>query len=164
MDCARALGADVPVCLAAKPRLMRGIGHDLGPELPFYFDQPALLVHPGVGISTRAAYAALGLRPGERLGGREAPVDAIGRVPILGMLEQTRNDLEAAAFFLAPSVATALMELRALEGCQFARMSGSGATCFGLFATIEAARAAAVSLANSHPEWWIRPVTLKMPF
>lgn len=163
MACAAALGADVPVCLEAEPRFMRGIGHDLGPALTLGFDQPVLLVNPAVPVSSREAFAALGLRAGESLEGEKTGHSGAG-VPILGMLSRTRNDLEAAAIYLAPAVGETLMALRALPTCRFARMSGSGATCFALFDTPADAQQAADHLKTSHPDWWIEAGRLKMPF
>ena len=70
------------------------------------------------------------------------------------------NDLEAAAIALHPAIAQALAALRALDGCRLARMSGSGASCFGLFDSNRAATAAARALRLEHPQWWIRPTVL----
>lgn len=158
MDAARATGADVPVCLDPRPRVMRGIGDVLSAplELPAL---PAVLVNPGVPVPTRDVFARLGLMPGERRG----VVDQIDadrlkeRAPLLAYLKSRPNDLEAPAIALQPAVAAVLGELARLDGCLLARMSGSGATCFGLFETDAAAASAAKILSTSHPKWWVAP-------
>jgi 4-diphosphocytidyl-2-C-methyl-D-erythritol kinase len=75
-------------------------------------------------------------------------------------LAQDGNDLEAPAISLQPVIADVLAALRALPGCRLARMSGSGATCFGLFETMRAATAAARGLRSDHPRWWVRATSL----
>ncbi len=81
------------------------------------------------------------------------------REALLAFLAAQSNDLEAAATALAPVVGDTLAALRARPGCRLARMSGSGATCFGIFEDAEAA-AAARALARAHPDWWVRASTL----
>jgi len=75
---------------------------------------------------------------------------------LVAALMSDRNDLEAPAISLQPVIANVLSELRAALGCELARMSGSGATCFGLFASGRAAKVAAQALRSNHPDWWIR--------
>ena len=77
------------------------------------------------------------------------------------MMHRTFNDLEDPAMFLAPEIQAVIRALRDLEACRFARMSGSGATCFGLFERAAEAEAAAAALAAAHPDWWLAaaPVT-----
>jgi 4-diphosphocytidyl-2-C-methyl-D-erythritol kinase len=75
-------------------------------------------------------------------------------------LARQRNDLEAPATALAPGIGAVLTALRGAAGCDLARMSGSGATCFGLFQTRDLAEAAAAALAAAHPGWWVRAVRL----
>lgn len=149
MDAARILGADVPVCLEAAPRLMRGIGHELGPQLTSRA-VPALLVNPGVAVSTAAIFGRLGLLPGER---RAAPAT--------GDLAATRNDLAGPAMALEPVIARVLARLEAAPGAFFARMSGSGATCFALFDSADARDAAATAITPTH--WWIAPCDVQLP-
>lgn len=152
---ARALGADVPVCLFQKPRLMRGIGHDLGPVLQAQA-LPAVLVNPGVGVETRAVFTRLGLKPGERFSPSHAALQG-------DLLSGTRNDLEAPAMAVAPIIGETLARMRAHPGCRIARMSGSGATCFALFDSEDQAQDAASRLALTHPNWWIRPTRITLP-
>jgi 4-diphosphocytidyl-2-C-methyl-D-erythritol kinase len=161
MEAARATGADVPVCLEPRPRLMRGIGDVLsGPlDLP---PLPAVLVNPGVPVPTREVFGKLGLASGERRGGAgEIDGDRIKeRAALVGYLKSQPNDLEAPAIALQPVIADVLGALARREGCLLARMSGSGATCFGLFETETAAAAAARTLASSHPKWWVAATAL----
>lgn len=144
MDAARTLGADVPVCLDPALRLMRGIGHELGPKLAAR-PVPALLVNPGVGVPTGPIFVRLGLKPGERR------VDA----------GEERNDLAPPAITLAPVIGQVLDTLGAQPGVALSRMSGSGATCFAVFGD-DAARNAAFK-ALTPQGWWLAPCTLLMP-
>ena len=162
MDAAMTLGADVPVCLdAGALRMMQGIGHELGNKL-YGFRYPALLVNPGEPVETRSVFTQLGLMHGERFLPPQAPgPDAAQDAP--GMLADTRNDLEAPAIMRVPSIADVLGVLRAAAGCRFARMSGSGATCFGIFDSLAEAEAARVSIAASQPAWWVAATTIKLP-
>ncbi|MBL6456511.1 4-(cytidine 5'-diphospho)-2-C-methyl-D-erythritol kinase [Belnapia sp. T6] len=144
---AAGLGADVPVCLAVRPARMQGIGEVLlpAPTLP---ECGLLLVNPGIALATPAVFKARqgGFTPPAAL--PEAWPDAAAMAAGLAAL---RNDLEAPAIALCPPVAEVLAALRTLPGCLLARMSGSGATCFGLFASPEAARSAAAALPG--PRW-----------
>jgi len=158
-DAARATGADVPVCLDPRPRLMCGIGEKLSPALALP-RLAAVLVNPGTALPTKAVFA--GWTPG----GKPAAPLAIGalatldREQFLQALANAPNDLEAAAIKLAPVVADVLAMLRALAGCRLARMSGSGATCFALFDSAAAAAAAAAALTGQYPQWWVRATVL----
>jgi 4-diphosphocytidyl-2-C-methyl-D-erythritol kinase len=156
MQAARATGADVPVCLDPRPRLMRGIGDVLSAPLDLP-RLPALLVNPGVAVATREVFAALTLPPEGQTGPAAAPS---GRVALLAEIAAGRNDLEAPAIELAPPIADVLAVLRKLAGCRLARMSGSGATCFGLFESSAAARTAARTLRVGYPAWWTRATLL----
>ncbi len=146
---ALALGADVPMCLAARPVLASGIGEKLEPVA----SMPALnlvLVNPGAALATREVFGVLAGRDSMPLPVLPSRLDAEN---LAGWLAATRNDLEAAAATLAPGIADALSALRG-EGASIVRMSGSGATCFGLFATRAAADAAARSIAAARPAWF----------
>jgi 4-diphosphocytidyl-2-C-methyl-D-erythritol kinase len=163
---ARATGADVPVCLDPRPRVMRGIGELLSEPLVLPA-LPALLINPRVSVATKDVFAALKAPP---VGGRQHSEIADekwaagGQVPsrdeLIAFVSRHGNGLEAAAIALHPTIAQALTALRALPGCRLARMSGSGASCFGLFASNRAAVAAARELRLKHPQWWIRPTAL----
>jgi 4-diphosphocytidyl-2-C-methyl-D-erythritol kinase len=158
---ARATGADVPVCLDPRPRLMRGIGEQLSEPLPLP-QLPAVLVNPGVALATKHVFA--GLNASTQLG---APFDLVAAIAklesrdqLLHMLETQPNALEAPAIVLQPVIADVLTVLRGLAGCQLARMSGSGATCFGMFASAVDADAAAKILRAKYPNWWAQACTL----
>jgi 4-diphosphocytidyl-2-C-methyl-D-erythritol kinase len=163
---ARATGADVPVCLDPRPRVMRGIGELLSEPLGLPA-LPALLINPRVSVATKDVFVALKAPP---VGGHQhsksvddelAPEGhALSRDELIGFVTHHGNDLEAPAIALHPAIPQALAALRALPGCRLARMSGSGASCFGLFDSSRAGAAAARALRAAHPHWWIRPTVL----
>jgi 4-diphosphocytidyl-2-C-methyl-D-erythritol kinase len=148
------VGADVPVCVDPRPRVMRGVGQILSTPLavPRF---AAVLVNPGVAVPTKDVFATLRRskrRPQPAANARSVPRD---RDAFLTFLERRANDLEPAAIKLAPAIAEVLAALRDSSGCRLARMSGSGATCFGLYSSSRAAAAAARSIAAAHPHWWV---------
>jgi 4-diphosphocytidyl-2-C-methyl-D-erythritol kinase len=159
---AQATGADVPVCLDPRARMMRGAGESLGPaiRLPRVF---AVLVNPGVPVATPDVFRALGLERGERRAGAAHP--PVGgdqdREPLLALLGEARNDLEPAACAVASMIGEALKLLDALPGRRLARMSGSGATCFALFEDCRAATAGARAIKQTQPEWWVKATSLR---
>jgi 4-diphosphocytidyl-2-C-methyl-D-erythritol kinase len=164
MAAARATGADVPVCLDPQSRMMRGIGEVLSPlwRLP---GLPALLINPRVSVATKDVFSALRAPPLARhrpsgLAETGWAAQAPSRADVIDFVSRHRNDLEPAAMSLHPAITQALAALRALDGCALARMSGSGASCFGLFDSNRAAAAAARALRLKHPQWWIRPTVL----
>jgi len=143
------LGADVPMCLTPAPARTRGIGEELSPvSLP---PLPALLVNPRVEVPTPAVFRALACRENPPLPDLPAFADAPA---CIDWLAQMRNDLEAPAIAIAPVIAEVLDLLAALPGCRLARMSGSGATCFALFATHAEAEVAKAQLRAMRPDWW----------
>ena len=157
-EAARVTGADVPVCLDPRARMMRGTGEILSDPVTLP-DMPAVLVNPGVAVPTRDVFAALKappLAPGAQADG-VAGDDADAAV--LAALAAGRNDLEAPAIGLQPVIVDVLDALRALPGFLLARMSGSGATCFGLFTSAAAAQTTERSLKKAHPGWWVRATT-----
>ncbi|MCC6890065.1 MAG: 4-(cytidine 5'-diphospho)-2-C-methyl-D-erythritol kinase [Hyphomicrobiales bacterium] len=164
LDAARATGADVPVCLDPRPRVMRGIGDILSAPLALP-KLPAVLVNPRVAVPTKDVFAALPapLAPRPQMEAGMA-FDTLGQrlsgAALIARLTESRNDLEAPAIAIAPAIAHVLAELRTLSGCRLARMSGSGATCFGLFASAPEAVAAARALRARHPDWWVRATML----
>lgn len=148
-----ALGADVPVCLAGRPARMEGVGEVISPLPPL----PAawlVLVNPGVAVSTPAVFAALARRDNPGLPASLPKLTTTADLAAFLMMQ--RNDLEPAAQTLAPPIAAARMALTAQSGCRMARMSGSGATCFGLFDDGLAAAAAAQAIRLAHPGWWVQ--------
>jgi 4-diphosphocytidyl-2-C-methyl-D-erythritol kinase len=159
------IGADVPVCLEVRARIMRGIGDQLGQplRLPRLF---ALLVNPGVAVETAPVFRALGLQPGQGhadgveafKAGESSPASSVS---LIAALAAAGNDLEAPARAAAPVIGEVLSVLSALPGCRLARMSGSGATCFALFDDCRASAAAGKLLAHDRPDWWAKPTVLR---
>lgn len=153
-------GADVPVCLASQACDMTGVGEGLLPiNLP---KLPCVLVNPGVPVATRDVFTALGLHRGELLVGATDVIESSawpdGGASIsdwIKALSLIGNDLEAPAIRIEPRIGAVLSALGEAEGVQLARMSGSGATCFALFASRAEAQAAARKLLREHPVWWI---------
>ena len=156
----RATGADVPVCIDPRSRLMRGIGEILSPPLK----PPALqgvLVNPGVAVPTKAVFA--GWKP---VASPAVPADMTvlsamtKRDQLMRFLLNQANDLEAPAIAIAPAIAEVLAALRSQRRCELARMSGSGSTCFGVFFSAIDAITAAEKLHAAHPDWWVRATAL----
>jgi 4-diphosphocytidyl-2-C-methyl-D-erythritol kinase len=144
------LGADVPMCLAAYPLVAKGIGHDVTP-LPDFPALPLVLINAGLAISTPEVFRALTSRENAPL----PPLASKLTVPaLIQWLRATRNDLETPAVQLAPIIADSLAALLG-GGAAFARMSGSGATCFGLFDSLEQAEAAAAAIRRTRPGWFV---------
>ncbi len=157
---ARATGADVPVCLDPRPRIMRGIGEILSAPLKLP-SLPAVLVNPGVALPTKAVFAAWTPAAAPPVALDVAAIAKLTRASeLVRLLAAQANDLEAPAISLQPVVAEVLTALRALAGCGLARMSGSGATCFGLFSTTDEAAAAERFLSDKQPGWWVKATTL----
>lgn len=149
------LGADVPVCLGAKSTRMSGIGDNLI-GLNGFPPLMAILVNPGTQVSTRDVFRARSPVDGAAMPGIAAFNTARDCVD---WLREQRNDLQAAAIGIAPEIATVLAALDQ-SGAALARMSGSGATCFGLFDTAAATQQAADDLRRAHPEWWVQATVL----
>ncbi len=151
------LGADVPVCLAARAAFVGGIGEKLAPA-PVLPPAWLVLVNPRVALSTPRVFAARdgGFSDDGRFA--YAPGDA---GELAALLQTRRNDLTTAATGLEPAVGEALDALAAVPEALLSRMTGSGATCFGLFADVDAATQAALALGRAHPDWWIKPATLE---
>jgi 4-diphosphocytidyl-2-C-methyl-D-erythritol kinase len=156
---ARSTGADVPVCLDPRPRIMRGIGERLSPPLSLP-PLPAVLVNPGVALPTKAVFAGWKVSP-QAPGQLDEPAlqKLSGARELLEHVGRQTNDLEPPAVALQPSIAHVLAALRDAPGCVLARMSGSGATCFGLFGTPDAALAAEKVLSLREPKWWVKATT-----
>jgi 4-diphosphocytidyl-2-C-methyl-D-erythritol kinase len=148
---AAALGQDVPCCLKAESCFFRDIGNvtDPSPELPLTH---LVLVNPMKTLPTPAVYKARqgDFQPEARL--TNAPKDVY---ELVGMLHSRTNGLTDAACGLLPEIRDVLTALSASEKCLLSRMSGSGATCFGIYPDRATARAAAAALYASHPDWWI---------
>lgn len=154
LEVAAGLGADVPVCLAGRTAWLGGVGERLEPG-PDLAGVPILLVNPGVKLSTPDVFRA-------RSGGFSAEARFAEARPTLdrlcALLAGRGNDLAAPATSLVPVIGEVLAALAAQPGCRLARMSGSGATCFGLFDTPAAAKVAEAALAGRG--WWAAAATL----
>lgn len=149
-----ALGADVPVCLAGRPARMQGIGEVVTP-LPDPLPPAALvLVNPGIAVSTPEIFRRLQRKDNAPL---PASLPQFAHLAQLAdFLSAQRNDLQPPAEALAPVLATVVAALAAEPGARFARMSGSGATCFALFDDLGQARAAAARLQARNHGWWVQ--------
>ena len=142
-DIAAALGADVPACLFSRTARGTGRGDAIVPvELPGLAGTPVLLVNPGLPLATADVFRAW---------------DGIDRGPLEGW-EAGRNDLEPPARALVPEIGAVLA---ALAPARIARMSGSGATCFGLFDSAAERDSAAAAIAAAHPGWWLSQTRLR---
>jgi 4-diphosphocytidyl-2-C-methyl-D-erythritol kinase len=149
-EIAAGLGADVPMCMDGRALVARGIGHDLRP-LDAWPAFDVVLVNPGVAVSTPAVFARLSRRDNPPLPPVPARPD---RSVALAFLAAVRNDLETPAGGLAPLIGGALDALGS-AGASFARMSGSGATCFGIFGDADEARAAAARIRADRRGWFV---------
>lgn len=153
---AATLGADVPSCLHDGAVMTAGTGDVVTPVEPF---PPCalVLVNPGTGLSTATVFA-----------GFDEPLSVprpLTRPPesfddLVGELENRRNDLEPAACRVDPGICDVLAALRTTPGIALARMTGTGATCFGLAGTLQLADRAATLLRRHHPGWWIETTTI----
>lgn len=150
------LGADLPVCMVARAARMSGIGEIVTPHpLP---PLPAVLVNPGVAVPTPQVFSALPHKDNPDLG--EIPEFGGDVEAVIDWLARQRNDLEAPAMRCAPEIGGTLQAV-AGSGAALARMSGSGATCFGLFETPDQARLAAEMIATLQEDWWVQSCILQ---
>ena len=153
---ALSLGADVPMCLSDSPLRAQGIGADLTAITPFP-SGAILLVNPGVGVSTPTVFKALKSRDNEALPPMELSRGSLG--DLASWLGRTRNDLQEAAISVTPAIQTVLDWFKNRNLGLLTRMSGSGATCYALFDTLEEAEQACSLLRKDHPGWWVRAGT-----
>ncbi len=145
------IGSDVPVCLLSEPAWMEGRGERVSPIAPIG-GIPLLdlvLVNPGVAVATAEIFRRLEHRSGVTI----PPRAFAGTRELLGFLRATRNDLEAVARTMVPEIAAILATLEE-HGAQFVRMSGSGATCYGIFESSAHAASAARAISRENPSWW----------
>ena len=145
------LGADVPMCLRREPVFAGGIGEDLSdaPELP---PLSLVLANPGVAVATPDVFKA-------RTGGFSKPARFKGPIEdeaaLAKLLKKRGNDLTDAAISIAPVIKDVLKTIEDQPGCLLARMSGSGSTCFGLFADSAQADSARKAIHATQPRWWV---------
>lgn len=154
------LGADVPVCMVSKTLQMRGVGEFLRP-IAFDFPLYLLLVNPGVSVSTAAIFRARATRKAGFSPGRVLPDHIATLDQLRDIISSAGNDLEQDAFGAAPEIELALGQIRQGDGCVVSGMSGSGATCYGVFADLEAAHSQAGLISSSFPGWWVKPVRVR---
>ncbi len=149
-EIAARLGADVPMCLLSTSARIGGVGEIIAPVVVPRV--AAVLVNPGVPVETKAAFAA-------REGAFSLPLLALPPLANLDdladLVQRGGNDLMRPALTLAPVIANVLNALRAAPHCRAAALSGSGATCFGLFPTRDARTEAAARIKTAHPDWWV---------
>ena len=130
---------------------MEGIGERVTPVATIPA-MPVVLVNPGVAVETGAVFRRL--KPAERSPLPPMPERSMSLMELVFWLRKTRNDLFAPACAAAPVIETAARMLASDPDCLFARMSGSGATVFGIFLSIDAASRAAERLQEARPDWW----------
>ena len=151
---AAGLGSDIPACVLSAACFMEGRGEILRPLLSLP-RVPMLLVNPGVAVPTKDVFAALQTRSGVEMSLPQGRFQ--DTADLLRFLETTRNDLEEPARRLQPVIGEVLSAMVALPGALLARMSGSGATCFAIFADDDCCARAADKLKQAQPNWWIAP-------
>ncbi|MEE9272817.1 MAG: 4-(cytidine 5'-diphospho)-2-C-methyl-D-erythritol kinase [Robiginitomaculum sp.] len=147
------MGADFTVCLFPLTVIMEGIGHELTP-LSNKRQVASILVNPGTVLNTDGVFKAF-----DETGCSTQP-NASLRGSLLEMAKNGRNDLQDIAIKMEPIIQTVLDGITAQDGCELARMSGSGASCFGLFKTMDQARFAAKTIKAKYPNWWCVPTLL----
>lgn len=159
-ELALSLGADVPVCLHARGAFIGGIGEDItsAPPLPAGW---LVLVNPGVQLSTPAVFKGWGDLGGQYSQPGQFDYGPTDLAELVAIVQTRGNDLATAAIHMAPVIGHVLDALEACDGALMARMSGSGATCFGLFADPAKAAAATFKLAAQHAGWWIKTGSLE---
>ena len=151
------LGADVPVCLAGRAAFVGGIGEELAPA-PRLPPASIVLANPGMPVSTPEVFRRRAGPFSQPARFSETPRDAAA---LAALLKARGNDLEEPARAICPAIGDAIAALERQKGALIARMSGSGATCFALFAEAGSATEAAFALARTHPGWWVKAGSLE---
>jgi 4-diphosphocytidyl-2-C-methyl-D-erythritol kinase len=159
-DIAKRLGADVTVCLGAVPALVWGIGEKMMP-VPSLPATSAVLVNPGLPLATADVFAVLGAAPAGPTRRKPIAAELHGLVDLVAYVRAHGNDLERPAMALVPAIRDVKAALEAEPECRLAAMSGSGPTCFGIFADADQAQHAAARIASIHTGWWVRPAVLQ---
>lgn len=161
LQIAARLGADVPMCMGDRPALMWGIGEQIAP-VPHLPQVQAVIVNPRVPLSTADVFRELGAAPAAApIQPPPIPSDLFQLNDLLGYMRARGNDLERPAARLLPSIGEMKAALQAQPGCLLAAMSGSGPTCFGIFADQAEARLTADSIAAAHGDWWVKATVLQ---
>lgn len=147
------LGADVLMCLHSRPLVATGIGDRIEP-LSGFPKLAMILVNPMVAVPTSSVFATL-----EKHDNPPLPGIDVQTADWIGYLQHTRNDLQTSAKKHCPAIGEVLTEIGSTENVRLARMSGSGATCFGLYDSVADAEKAAAGLRRRRPGWWIKATT-----
>jgi len=146
------LGADVPVCFRGRDTRVQGIGEQLK-DVPALPEMPIILVHPGKACSTPDIFRSYQRGFQDMVA---MPRSFEHQDDLVGFLKRCDNVLTQAAVQHVPDIENVLMAMGAQNGCDLARMSGSGSTCFGVFKDAQSAKNAAVAIAQANPDWWVR--------
>ena len=156
------LGADVPMCLTPTAQMIGGIGEIRQVVEPFA-PLPAVLVNPGVNVATKNVFADLEAAqlPSQYHSAALPTPDLSTKAAIIEYLRSQRNDLQAPAMRIAPVIGNVLELIGKDKNCRLARMSGSGATCFGLYDSLNIAEHAVQKIHTAHPDWWVVATVLK---
>ena len=151
------LGADAPICLLGRTAFVSGVGEKLNP-INISPIVPIVLINPMVGLSTPTVFKSHKKPFTNKMIMVPPPYDF---EPLIRFLSKNcKNDLTDSAISLVPEILTVLDILKKNSGCMLARMSGSGATCFGVFETILAANSAASKIQKNNPRWWVKSTEL----
>jgi len=143
------VGADVPASIDSKPVFVKGIGEELHPIQKFSSPIDVVLIKPKRKfLSTPEVYS-------KHQGKFSEPIKWNDELDLLKFIHNTRNDLQETAISLVPEIQDMISALELQKGCIFARMSGSGVACFGVFDHEENAKAAAANIKAKYPEWWV---------
>ncbi len=151
------IGSDMPVCLLEKPAMMAGRGEVIVPleNFPTLF---AVLVNPGIAVSTGKVFASLGMTKNPALPDVGKSLETVDG--LVSWLHRTRNDLEGEAIKMVPEIGQIIERFQGDVNCLFARMCGSGATVFALFDNMEKAEKGAVAIRRQWPQFWVQPTVL----
>ncbi len=151
------IGADGPVCRLSRTAMMEGIGEKLTP-LPDLGQVSAVLINPGIAVSTGEIFKSM-----DSVTRAAEPKRTVRTGDLLSRALSGGNDMQDAAMAQAPMISDVLRALAGQTGCELARMSGSGATCFGIFRSDAQAFAAAKAISDFYPDWWVRACRLGDP-
>lgn len=156
-DIGASIGADVPVCLRASPSIMSGIGEVIE-QAPSFPEFALVLVNPNLSVPTATVFQALRARSGAY--SPNWPGKFSNLREFVAIIDRTANDLAPPAKSLAPVLMRVEQSLVSTQGCLLARMSGSGATCFGIYPTLQAATSAARQIRAQYENWWVTEASL----
>lgn len=155
------LGADVPVCYSCRPSMVTGIGEHLAPA-PDMPEIPIVLVNPMLPCSTEEIFLRFDAEKNQKI--EHDQNYHFGTLhDIVKTLKNSENDLYIPAKHVVPEIANIIHALDSRKECLFARMSGSGASCFGLFETYEQAEKASAEIKHDNPDWWVKTGWLNRP-